>query len=49
MNVQKGHSVQGGGDDGGLDQSSRRGGGKKRPDSRYMLETESEVLLMVWK
>jgi len=42
MNVQKGHSVQGGGDDGGLDQSSRRGGGKKRPDSRYMLETESK-------
>lgn len=42
MNVQKGHSAQGGGDDGGLDQSSSRGGGKKRPDSGYMLETESE-------
>lgn len=42
MNVQKGHSAQGGGDDGGLDQSSSRGGGKKRPESGYMLETESE-------
>lgn len=38
----RGHSAQGGGDDGGLDQSSSRGGGKKRPDSGYMLETESE-------
>ena len=35
MNVQKGHSVRGGGDDGGLDQSSSRGGGKKRPDSDW--------------